>query len=93
MDLPKIRIRDTYLFKPKWLKRNTMKVQFKGEYPQNDILRLEDPEGVRKNMKIGNLGKKMKKDEFMALPALGEGRILGGKFGTIKKFPKNSYKH
>jgi hypothetical protein len=48
MDLPKLGIRDTYLFKPKWLKRNTGKVHFKGEYPQKDISRLEDQEGVRK---------------------------------------------
>ena len=53
MDLSKIGIRDTYLFRPKWLKRNTMKVKFKGECLQNDIARLEDSEDVRKNMKIG----------------------------------------
>jgi hypothetical protein len=32
MDLPKLGIRDTYLFKPKWLKRNTEKVHLKGEW-------------------------------------------------------------
>jgi hypothetical protein len=51
MDLPKLGIRDTYFLKPKWLKRNTEKVHFKGEYPQKDISRLEDQEGVRKNRK------------------------------------------
>jgi hypothetical protein len=30
MDLPKLGIRDTYLFKPKWPKRNTWKVHLKG---------------------------------------------------------------
>jgi hypothetical protein len=58
MDLPKLGIRDTYLFKPKWLKRNTWEVHFKGEYPRKDISRLEDQEGVRKNRKIVYLGKK-----------------------------------
>ena len=48
MDLPKIGIYDTYFLKPKWLKRNTRKVQFKGECPQNDILRLEGPRSVKK---------------------------------------------
>jgi hypothetical protein len=57
MDLPKLGIRDTYLFKPKWLKKNTEKVHFKGEYPRKDISRLEDQEGVRKNRKIVHLGK------------------------------------
>jgi hypothetical protein len=57
MDLPKLGIRDTYLLKPKWLKRNTEKVYLKGESPQKDILRLEDQEGVRKNRKIVHLGK------------------------------------
>jgi hypothetical protein len=57
MDLPKSGIRDTYFLKPKWLKRNTRKVHFKGEYPQKDISRLEDKEGVRKNRKIVHLGK------------------------------------
>jgi hypothetical protein len=58
MDLPKSGIRDTYLFKPKWLKRNTEKVHLKGECPLKDILKLEDQEGVRKNRKIVHLGKK-----------------------------------
>jgi hypothetical protein len=58
MDLPKLGIMDTYLFKPKWLKRNTGKVHLKGECPQKDILRLEDQEGVRKNRKIVYLGKR-----------------------------------
>jgi hypothetical protein len=48
MDLPKLGIRDTYLFKPKWLKRNIEKVHLKGECPQKDILRLDDQEGVKK---------------------------------------------
>jgi hypothetical protein len=60
MDLPKLGIRDTYLLKPKWLKRNTEKVYLKGESPQKDILRLEDQEGVRKNRKIVHLGKNEK---------------------------------
>jgi hypothetical protein len=58
MDLPKLGIRDTYLFKPKWLKRNTWKIHLKGECPQKDILRLEDQEGVKKNRKIVHLGKR-----------------------------------
>jgi hypothetical protein len=33
MDLPKLGIRNTYLFKPKWLKRNTKKVHLKGGMP------------------------------------------------------------
>jgi hypothetical protein len=57
MDLPKLGIRDTYLFKPKWLKRNTEKVHFKRECPRKNISRLEDQEGVRKNRKILHLGK------------------------------------
>jgi hypothetical protein len=57
MDLPKLGIRDTYLFKLKWLKRNIGKVHFKGKYPRKDISRLEDQEGVRKNRKIVHLGK------------------------------------
>jgi hypothetical protein len=61
MDLPKLGIRDTYLFKPKGLKRNTWKVHLKRDCPQKDILRLEDQEGVRKNRKIVHLGKKMRK--------------------------------
>jgi hypothetical protein len=86
MDLQKLGIRDTYLFKPKWLKRNTEKVHFKGECPRKDISRLDDQEGVRKNRKIIFLGK----NDLVASPALREGRISGGKLGSIKKFPKNS---
>jgi hypothetical protein len=51
MDLPKLGIRDTYLLKPKWLKRNIDKVHLKGECPRKDISRLDDQEGVRKNRK------------------------------------------
>jgi hypothetical protein len=58
MDLQKLGIRDTYLFKPKWLKRNIEKVHFKGECPRKDISRLDDQEGVRKNRKIVHLEKK-----------------------------------
>jgi hypothetical protein len=58
MDLPKLGIRDTYLFKPKWPERNTEKVHLKGEGPQKDILMLEDQKGVRKNTKIVHLGKR-----------------------------------
>jgi hypothetical protein len=47
----KLGIRDTYLFKPKWLKRNTEKVHFKEECSRKDISRLDDQEGVRKNRK------------------------------------------
>jgi hypothetical protein len=57
MDLPKLGTRDTYLFKPKWLKRNIEKIHLKGECPLQDILRLEDQEGVRKNRKIVHLEK------------------------------------
>jgi hypothetical protein len=48
MDLPKLGIRDTYLFKPKWLKRNTEKVQLKRECPLKDISKFDDQEGVIK---------------------------------------------
>ena len=60
MDLPKLGIIDTYLSKPKWLKKNKMEV-LKGECFQKDIQRLEDYEGVRKNIKKAHLGKKMRK--------------------------------
>jgi hypothetical protein len=83
MDLPKLGIRDTYLFKPKWLKRNIEKVHLKGECPRKDILRLDDQEEGRKNRKIVHLGK----NDLVASPALREERILGGKLGSIKKFP------
>jgi hypothetical protein len=53
-------------------------------------LRLQDQEGVRKNRKIVHLGKKMRKNDLVASPALREERILGGKLGSIKKFLKNS---
>jgi hypothetical protein len=82
MDLPKLGIRDTYLFKPKWLKRNAEKVRLKGECPRKDILRLDDQEGVRK---IVNLGKNEEKNDLIASPALREGRILGGKFKEYQK--------
>jgi hypothetical protein len=58
MDLPKLRISDTYLFKSKWPEKNTVKVHLKGKCPQKDILMLEDQERVRKNMKIIHLGKR-----------------------------------
>jgi hypothetical protein len=86
MDLPKLGIRNIYLFKPKWLKKNTEKIHLKRECPRKDILRLDDQEGVRKNRKIVHLGK----NDLVASPALREGRILGGKLRNIKKFPKNS---
>jgi hypothetical protein len=57
MDLPKSGIRNIYLFKPKWLKRNTKKVQLKGECPLKDISRFDDQEGVIKNRKIIHVGK------------------------------------
>ena len=44
-------------------------------------------------MKIGNLGEKMRKDDFVASPVLGEGRILGRKLGSIKKFSKFFYRY
>jgi hypothetical protein len=34
----------------------------------------------------------MRKNDLVASPVLREGRILGGKLGSIKKFPKNSLK-
>jgi hypothetical protein len=52
---------DTYLFKPKWLKRNIGKVHLKGECSRKDILRLDDQEGIRKNRKIVHLGKNEEK--------------------------------
>jgi hypothetical protein len=52
---------DTYLFKPKWLKRNIGKVHLKGECSRKDILRLDDQKGVRKNRKIVHLGKNEEK--------------------------------
>jgi hypothetical protein len=58
MDLPKLGIMDTYFLKPKWPERNTKNVHLKEEGPQNDILMLEDQEGVRKNMKMVHLGKR-----------------------------------
>jgi hypothetical protein len=58
MDLPKLGIMDTYLFKPNWPERTIGKVHLKGKCPQKDILMLEDQEGVRKNMKIVHLGKR-----------------------------------
>jgi hypothetical protein len=61
MDFPKLGIRDTYLFKPKWLKRNIEKVHLKGECLRKDISRLDDQEGVRKNRKIVHLGKNEEK--------------------------------
>jgi hypothetical protein len=33
MELPKLGIRDTYLFKPKWLERNTGKAHLKEGMP------------------------------------------------------------
>jgi hypothetical protein len=90
MDLQKLGIRDTYLFKPKWLKRNTEKVHWKGECPPKDISRFDDYEGIRKNRKIIPLGKNEEKNDLIASLVLREGRILGGKLGSIKKFPKNS---
>jgi hypothetical protein len=35
----------------------------------------------------------MKKNDLVASPTLRERRILGGKLGSIKKFPKNSLKY
>jgi hypothetical protein len=61
MDLPKLGIRNTYLFQPNWLKRNIGKVHLKGECPQKNILRLDDQEGVKKNRKIVHLGKNEEK--------------------------------
>jgi len=52
---------DTYLLKPKWSKGNTGKAHLKRECPQNDILMLEDHEGVRKNIKIIHLEKRKRK--------------------------------
>ena len=51
MELPKLGIINIYLFKSKWSEMNTKKVYSKRECPQKDLLRLEDHEGVRKNMK------------------------------------------
>jgi hypothetical protein len=61
MDLPKLGIKDTYLFKPKWPKRNTGKVHLKGECPQKDILMLEDQEGIKKKNENSTSRKKMRK--------------------------------
>jgi hypothetical protein len=57
MDLPKLGIRDTYLFKSKWPERNTKKAHLKGECLQKDILMLEEQEGVKKTMEIVHLEK------------------------------------
>ena len=51
MDLLKLGIKDTYLFKPKWSERNTEKAHLKGECLQKDILRFKNQEGVKKNWK------------------------------------------
>jgi hypothetical protein len=53
-------------------------------------LRLDDQKGVRKNRKIIHLGKNEEKNDLVALPTLRKRRILGGKLGSIKKFPKIS---
>ena len=58
MELPKLGIRNIYLLKPKWLKMNIMKAHLKGACPKKDLLRLEDHEGIRKNMKIVYLEKR-----------------------------------
>jgi hypothetical protein len=58
MELPKLGIMDTYLFKPKWPELNAGKAHLKGECPRKDVLMLEDHEGVRKNMEIVNLEKR-----------------------------------
>jgi hypothetical protein len=88
MKLPKLGIRDTYHFKLKWPEKNTGKVHLRGECPQKDILMFEDHEGVRKRYENSTCRKKMRKNDLEA--SLREGRILGGKLGSIKKFPKNS---
>jgi hypothetical protein len=77
MELPKLGIRDTYLFKPKWLQMNTGKAHLKGECPPKDILMLEDHEGVRKNMKTIHLEKKKRKNDLVVSLVLKEGRLLG----------------
>jgi hypothetical protein len=61
MDLPKLGIMGTYIFKPKWPERNTGKVHLKGECPQKNILMLEDHEGVRKKYENSTSRKKMRK--------------------------------
>jgi hypothetical protein len=58
MELPKLGIRNIFLFKPKWPEMNTGKAHLKRECPQKDLLMLEDHEGGRKKMKIIHLEKR-----------------------------------
>jgi hypothetical protein len=51
---------------------------------------LEDHEGVSKKYENNTFRKKMRKNDLVVSSAIREGRILGGKIGSIKKFPKNS---
>jgi hypothetical protein len=54
MDLPKLGIRDTYLFKPKWPKRNTWKVHLKGECPHkalNNVAGCKKGEDFRRKIR------------------------------------------
>jgi hypothetical protein len=61
MELPKLGIRDTYLFKFKWPGMSTRKTHLKRECPRKDLLILEDHEGVIKTYENNLFRKKMKK--------------------------------
>ena len=55
---------DTYLFKPKWLQKNTIKIHLKGECPQKDISMLKDQKGVKKKYENNTSSKKMRKNDL-----------------------------
>jgi hypothetical protein len=87
MKLPKLRIMNIYLLKPKWPEMNTGKAHFKGECPQKDLLILEDHKRGRENRKNSSSRKKDEKKWFNSLVGFREGRILRKKF---QKIPKNT---
>jgi hypothetical protein len=89
MELPKLGIMDTYLFKPKWSERNTGKAHLKEECPQKDILMLEDHDGVRKKYENSTSRKKMRKNDLVASPAL-RGKDSRRKNYGLLKIPKRN---
>jgi hypothetical protein len=59
---------------------------FKRGMPQKNILMLEDHEGVRKNMKIIHLEKKMRKNDLLASLVL-RGEDFRRKIRNYQKIP------
>jgi hypothetical protein len=57
MELPKLGIRNIYLFEPKWAEMNTANTHLKEEWLQKNLLILEDYEAGKKNEKIVHLEK------------------------------------